>query len=89
MRSVGGECVCEWWVRVNVWACGPMCVRVRGACVRSVGGVFVCVCVCVCGVGECVCVEARAREWVCVCVWCGRVFVCVYVCGFCNVWVFW
>ena len=40
-----------------------------------------CVCVCVSGgrMGECVCV------WVCVCV-CGR--VCVFVCRFCNVWVF-
>jgi len=78
-------CACEWWWRVNVWACGRMCVC-GGACVSVCGSVCVvwevclCVCVCVCGVGECVCVEARAREWVCVCVWCGRVFVCVCMC---------
>jgi hypothetical protein len=57
-----------------------MCVCVWVCvCVRvSVGvGVYVCVCV-----GVCLCVCVCVSVCVCVC-------VCGWVCGFCNVWVFW
>ena len=80
-----GKGLCVRGVRVRVYSCGRVCLRVR-SCVRvrvrvcACASVRVCMSVCVC---VCLCARESVWVWACVCACgcaCPSVCVCVCVC---------